>query len=160
MHRFANCKALDFSENSRSALLSLKPLISGKFLLKLFSYLGWLPQVYDETDKCKKWHPQKLPEVHSIFVASHLLPANISTSDKSCFNVVGQRSNNVDPTLKMKQNLTLYFKRCITLIYNVGARRWYDVKTMLHNVVTKLYQRCFNAALTLLKLDRNQSGYW
>ena len=89
-----------------------------------------------------------------------LLPANISTSDKSCFNVVGQRSNNVDPTLKMKQNLTLYFKGCITLKYNVGARRWYDVKTTLHNVVTKLYQRCFNTALTFLKLDRNQSGYW
>ena len=31
-------------------------------------------------------------------------PTNISTSDLLCFNVVDQRWNNVDPTLKMRQN--------------------------------------------------------
>ena len=31
-------------------------------------------------------------------------PANISTSGQRCFNVLDQRLNNVDPTLKMKQN--------------------------------------------------------
>ena len=38
-----------------------------------------------------------------------LIPANISTSDQRCLNVVDQRWNNVDPTLKMKQNPTSDF---------------------------------------------------
>ena len=43
-------------------------------------------------------------------------PANISTADQCCFNVVDQRRNNVDPTLKMKQNPTSDFQRYTTLI--------------------------------------------
>ena len=67
-------------------------------------------------------------------------PANISMSD--------QRWNNVDPTLKMKQNPTSDFQRCTTLIKrqcptlkqrrnnvtqcrNNVAQRWYDVDTTL-----------------------------
>ena len=43
-------------------------------------------------------------------------PANISTLDQRCFNFVDQRWNNVDPTLKMKQNPTSDFQCCTTLI--------------------------------------------
>ena len=50
---------------------------------------------------------------------------------------------------------------------NVGARRWnnvetksHNVETMLHNVDTTLYQHCFHVGSALLKLYRNQSGYW
>ena len=60
-------------------------------------------------------------------------PANISTLD--------QRWNNVDPTLKMKQNPTSDFQRCTTLIQrqcptlkqrrNNVAQRWYNVDTTL-----------------------------
>ena len=75
-------------------------------------------------------------------------PANISTSDQRCFNVLDQRWNNVDPTLKMKQNPKSDFQRCTTLIQrqcptlkqrrnnvtqrrNNVAQRWYNVDTTL-----------------------------
>ena len=68
-------------------------------------------------------------------------PANISTSDQRCFNVVDQHWNNVDPTLfNVAQSW-----------YNVSARRWNNVKTTLHNVGTTLIQRCFNLVSTLVK---------
>ena len=71
-------------------------------------------------------------------------PANISTSDQRCFNVVDQCWNNVDPKLKMKQNPTSDFQRWTTLIQcqcptlkkhrnnvtqrrNNVAQRWYNV---------------------------------
>ena len=83
-------------------------------------------------------------------------PANISTSDHSHFNVVNQRWNNADPTLKVKQNPTSDFQLCTTL--NVSARRWSNVKTTLHNIKTTLHnvgttliQRCFNLASALVK---------
>ena len=67
-------------------------------------------------------------------------------------NVVDQRWNNVDPTWKMKQNLTS----------NVGARRWnnlettlHNVETALHNVGTTLIQRCFKLVSTLVKTILN-----
>ena len=80
-------------------------------------------------------------------------PANISTSDQRCFNIVDQRWNNVDPTLKMKQNPTSDFRRCTTLIQrqcptlkqrqnNVTQRQnnvaqcWYNVeKTLFQPIV-------------------------
>lgn len=43
-------------------------------------------------------------------------PANLSTLDHIFFNVVDQHLNNVDPTLKLKQNPTLDFQRGATLI--------------------------------------------
>ena len=82
----------------------------------------------------------------SLLFNKSLFPANISMSDQCCFNVVDQRWNNVDSTLKMKQNPTLEFQRCTTLIQrqcpklkqrrndvtqrqsNV-AQRWYNVDT-------------------------------
>ena len=45
-----------------------------------------------------------------------LISANISKSDQRCFNVMDQRSNSVDPTVKMEQNSTMDFQRCTTLI--------------------------------------------
>ena len=38
-----------------------------------------------------------------------VIPANISTSDQRCFKFMDQRWNNVEPTLKMKQNATSDF---------------------------------------------------
>ena len=64
----------------------------------------------------------------------YAFPANISTSDQRCFNVVDQRWNNVDPTLKMKQNLTSDFQRYTTLIQRQSLtlkQRWYNVDTTL-----------------------------
>ena len=75
-------------------------------------------------------------------------PANISTLDQRCFNFVDQRWNNVDPTLKMKQNPTSDFQRCTTLIQlqcptlkqrrnnvtqcrNNVAQHWYNVDATL-----------------------------
>ena len=46
-------------------------------------------------------------------------PANISTPDQRCFNVVDQCLNSVDPTLKMKQNQTSDFQRYRTLIHRL-----------------------------------------
>ena len=44
------------------------------------------------------------------------LTANVSTSDQRCFNVVNQRSSNIDPTRKIKQNPTSDFQCCTILI--------------------------------------------
>ena len=69
-------------------------------------------------------------------------PANISTSDQRCFNVVNQRWNNVDPMLKMKQKPTLYFQRCI-------FKPTLDFQRF--NVVSTLKQRRNNASATLFQ---------
>ena len=72
---------------------------------------------------------------------SRLFSVNISTTDQRCFNVVDQRWNNVDPKLKMKQNMTSDFQLSTTLIQrqcstlkqrrsNV-AQHWYNVASML-----------------------------
>ena len=72
---------------------------------------------------------------------NNLNPANISTSDQRCFNVVDQSWNNVDRTLRMKQNPTSDFQRCTTLIQrqcltlkqrrNNVTQRWYNIDTTL-----------------------------
>ena len=81
--------------------------------------------------------------------------ATISLPDQCCFNAVDQRSNNVDWTLKMKQNPTSDFQRC-TSRYNVGVRPWNNVESTLHNVdtiafkhCTTLFLRCFNDDVAL-----------
>ena len=71
--------------------------------------------------------------------------SNISMSDQRC--VVDQRCNNVDPTLKMKQNPTLDFQRCAALI----QRRCPMLKQRWNNVDTTLSRRCFNVVSTLAK---------
>ena len=43
-------------------------------------------------------------------------PGSISMSDQSCFHVVDHYWNNVDPTLKKKQNQKSGFQSCVTLI--------------------------------------------
>ena len=81
------------------------------------------------------------------------IPANISMSDQRCFNVVDQRWNNVDSTLKMKQNPMSDFQRRTTLI-----QRRNNVETAFHNVGTMLIQRCFYLASTLVKIILNPIG--
>ena len=99
-----------------------------------------------------------------LFIFELVYPANISTSDPRCFNVVDQRWNNVDPTLKMNK-----IRRQIVNVtqrwYNVSARRWnnveatlHNVETTLHNVGTTVIQRCFNLATTLVKVILNPVG--
>ena len=92
------------------------------------------------------------------------VPANISTSDQRFFNVVDQRGNNVDPTLKTKENPTSYFQRCTTLIQrqcptlNNVETTLHNVETTLHNVDTTLIQSFFNLATTLVKAILNPIG--
>ena len=86
-----------------------------------------------------------------------IIPANISTSDQRCFEVVDQRWNNVDPTLKMKQNPMSDFQLAQRW-YNVSAWHWNNVETTLHNVGTTMIQRCFNLASTLVKAILNPIG--
>ena len=74
-------------------------------------------------------------------------PANISTSDERCFNVVDQRWNNVDPTLKMKQNPTSDFQRYTKLM----QRQCPTLKQRWNNVDITLSRRCFNVSSTLVK---------
>ena len=88
-------------------------------------------------------------------------PANISTSDQRYFNVVDQRWNNVDPTLKMKQNPTSDFQRRTTLIQRrcpTLKKRWNNVETTLHNVGKMLIQRCLHLASTFVKNILNPIG--
>ena len=91
-------------------------------------------------------------------------PASISTSDQRFFNFVDQRWNNVDTTLKMKQNPTSDFQRCTTWIQResptMKKRRTalHNVQTTLPNVGTTLVQRCFNLASTLVKAILNPIG--
>ena len=91
-------------------------------------------------------------------------PASISTSDQRCFNFVDQRWNNVDTTLKMKQNPTSDFQRCTTWIQResptMKKRRTalHNVQTTLPNVGTTLVQRFFNPASTLVKAILNPIG--
>ena len=54
--------------------------------------------------------------IGTVTISDKSYTANVSMSDQYCFNVVDQRRNNVDPTLKMKQNSTSDFQRCTTLI--------------------------------------------
>ena len=61
-------------------------------------------------------------------------PANISTSDQCSFNVLDERWNNVDPTLKMKQNPTLKSEP--------------DVDTTSKKYFKTLLQRCIDIAST------------
>ena len=72
-----------------------------------------------------------------------LIPANISTSDQSYFSFVDQRWNNVDPPLKMKQNPTLDFQSCTTLIQHqcpTLKQRWKNVTQSHNNVAQRWYK--------------------
>ena len=54
-------------------------------------------------------------------------PANISMSDQRCFNVVDQRWNNVDPTLKIKKKSDVGF----STLHNVDTASLSDVEATL-----------------------------
>ena len=83
--------------------------------------------------------PNKYPnKVWSLY--DECVPANISTSDQCCFNVVDQRWNNVDPTLKTKQNPTSDSQRCTTLI----QPRCPTLKQRWYNFILTLFQRVLN----------------
>ena len=85
-------------------------------------------------------------------------------SDQRFFNVVDQRGNNVDPTLKTKENPTSYFQRCTTLIQrqcptlNNVETTLHNVETTLHNVDTTLIQSFFNLATTESYIESNRAG--
>ena len=70
------------------------------------------------------------------------------------FNVLDQRWNDINRTLKMKQNPTSDFQRFTTLIQcqcttlKQHRNNVTNVETTLQNVVTTLIQRCFNLAST------------
>ena len=93
--------------------------------------------------------------IYEICFNSH--PANISKSNQRCLNVVDHSSNNVGPTLKMKQNLTSDFQRCTTLIQRQCPTLKQRYPT-LKQCCTTLVQRCFNLASTLVKAVLNPMG--
>ena len=100
----------------------LKPLT----LLKLFlAKINWLKMIF----------------FSQLKLSQHL------TSDQRCFNVVDQRWNNVDATLKMKQNSTSDFQRCLTFI----QRRCPTLKQRWNNFDTTLSRHCFDVGSTLVK---------
>ena len=68
-------------------------------------------------------------------IVVYSIPVNISTLDQRCFNIVDQRWNNVDPTLKMKENPTSDFQR-------------------LYNFVLSFLQRVLNISKTYIKNSR------
>ena len=106
--------------------------------------------VQPETSMWTSWPRWTSAESRKHLFRQVSLPANISTSDQRCFNVVDQRWNNVDPTLKMKQNLTSDFQSSTTLIQNRCptlkehrsnvAKRRSNVAQCWCNVVSTLFQ--------------------
>ena len=70
----------------------------------------------------------------------NIYSANILTSGQCCFHFEDQRWNSVDPTLKMKQNLTPDFQRCTTLIQcrypTLLKQRWNNVDTTYLGLVS------------------------
>ena len=98
--------------------------------------------------------PIKLLNNHILLNKRYMLrsniPANISTSHQGCFNVADQRWNNVDPTLKRKQNPTSDLQRCTTLI----QRQCPTLKQRRNNVA----QGCINLASRLVKAILNPIG--
>ena len=98
-------------------------------------FLSWLPNsrapnfigAPDQTRK--KW-----------VVKTKAYPANISTLDKRCYSIMDQCWKILDPTFKMKQNPTSVFI-VAERRYNVGVRRWNNVKSTLHNVDAIAFQR-------------------
>ena len=88
---------------------------------------------------------QRRNNVVNVFIWKKTVPPNISTSDQSCFIVVVQRRDNIDPTLKMKQIPTSDFQRC-----NVGLtlfQRWYNFMSML-------FQRGLNVRKSYIETNR------
>ena len=84
-----------------------------------------------------------------------MLPYEHFTVGSTCFNIVNHHSNNVDKTLKMKENPKSDFQCCTTMI-QCRVQRWNNVKSTLHNVnaiffrrCTMSFQRCFNVDMTL-----------
>ena len=78
-----------------------------------------------------------------ILMSVHVhFQANISTSDQRCFNVLDQRWNNLDLTLKMKQNRTSDFPLCTTLM-----QRWL-------NFISTLFKRVLNISKIYIKTNR------
>ena len=90
------------------------------------------------------------------------IPPNISTSDQRCFNIVNQRWNDVDSTVKIKQNTMLDFQLYTTLTQrqcpalkqrrkNI-AQRWY-------NVVPTLCQSNMDASSSYTEINQASDDY-
>ena len=79
----------------------------------------------------------------------------ISTSDQRCFIFGDQRWNNVDPTLKIKQNLTSDFQRCTTLM----ERRCQTFKQRWYIFISTLFQRVLSISKSYIKTSRASDKY-
>ena len=128
----------------------------------LWNFTNFIKPLIETNDSCSLFVSKLSHILHSGPMMSMLfLSANISTSDQLCFNVVDQRWNNFDLTLKMKQNPTLDFERCTTLIQRqcpTLKQRRNNVIQLRNNVGTTLIQRYFNLASTLVKAILNPIG--
>ena len=127
-------------------------LINNSGIFRILTYLK--PDRYSETSQRFKMECfNKIDESCNYF--SKAFPANISTSDRRCFNVVDQRWNNVDPTLKMKQNPTSDFQRCTTLI----QRRCPTLKQRWYYFISMLFQCGLNISKNYTKTSRASDKY-
>ena len=124
-------------------------------LKNLSKFISTEPATLPKNRIHRRYFGMKLSKfLRKTFLQKTISPANILTSDHRCFNVVDQRWNNVDPTLKMKQNPTSDFQRCTTLI----QRRCATLKQRWKNVDTTLSQLCCSLASTLVKAVSTQVG--
>ena len=107
------------------------------YLIQNISHACWRNSL-----ACSICHRMDINKTSGFFFL--LIPANISMSDQRCFNVVDQRWNSIDPTLKMKQNPTLDFQRYTKLI-----QRWYNfISTLFQNglFLSKIYIKTSRAS--------------
>ena len=97
--------------------------------------------------------------IHYIFSSDPILKSLFW--HQCCFNIVDQRWNNLDPTLKIKENPTSDFQLCTTLMQrqcptlkqhwiNVAQRGYCGFWTLL-NVVSTLFHRGLNVSSSYIK---------
>ena len=117
-----------------------------------------------------------MQNVPQNFIIHRYYPCSISTLGQRCFNIVYHHSNNIDPMLKMKQNLQLDFQCCTKLIVSVSTteRTLNQCWTTLMQPFFNIVQCCFNLVPTLIwhyqhyvkvtstsiEAIQNQPGYW
>ena len=99
------------------------------------------------------YHPNQINIQYENYNSTHCISektrnrGNNSTLDQRCFKAVDQGWNNVDPTLKIKQNPTSDFQRLIQRRCPTLKQRWY-------NFISTLLQRGLNIGKIFIETNR------
>ena len=129
----------------------------------LWNFTNFIKPLIETNDSCSLFVSKLSHILHSgPMMSMFFLSANISTSDQLCFNVVDQRWNNVDPTLKMKQNPTSDFQRCTTLIQRqcpTLKQRRNNVTQRRNSVDTMLFQPSVDVSESYIESNRASDDY-